>query len=137
MADRTEEALRLAVIENPNDDDARLVLADVLLEHGDPQGELIQLQISHARLPEKSPEKRQVDFRIKRLVAAHGPRIAGDVAKFGGMLGIAVGATNIGVIGPTAYYADTRVRVTANGSDFTGGKVRLIAYFMEMSAPAA
>jgi hypothetical protein len=63
--------------------------------------------------------------------------VAGEADKFGGTLGIALGATNIGVIGPTAFYANTRVRVTANGSSFTGGKVRLIAYFLEMSAPAA
>ena len=62
--------------------------------------------------------------------------IAGEADKFGGTLGIALGATNIGVIGPTAFYANTRVRVTANGSNFTGGKVRLIVYFLEMSAPA-
>jgi hypothetical protein len=52
------------------------------------------------------------------------------------LLGIAPGASNIGVVGPTAYYADTRVRITANGGSFTGGKARLIVYFMEMSAPA-
>jgi hypothetical protein len=27
------------------------------------------------------------------------------------------------------------VRVTANGGNFTGGKVRLIVYFLEMSVP--
>jgi len=62
--------------------------------------------------------------------------VAGEADKFGGLLGIAAGSTNVGVIGPTAYYADTRVRVTANGSGFTAGKVRLIAYFLEMTAPA-
>ncbi|NWG26793.1 MAG: DUF2793 domain-containing protein [Pseudorhodoplanes sp.] len=69
--------------------------------------------------------------------ASYDVGIAGEPDKFGGTLGIAPGATNIGVIGPTAFYADTRVRATANGSGFTGGKVRLIAYFLEMSAPAA
>jgi len=41
------------------------------------------------------------------------------------------------VIGPTAFYADTKVRVTANGSNFTAGKVRLIIYFLEMSIPSS
>jgi hypothetical protein len=41
------------------------------------------------------------------------------------------------VIGPTAFYADTRVRVTANGGNLTGGKVRLIVYFLEMSVPSS
>jgi hypothetical protein len=39
------------------------------------------------------------------------------------------------VIGPEGFYADTPVRITANGGSFTGGKVRLIVYFLEMSAP--
>jgi hypothetical protein len=57
--------------------------------------------------------------------------IAGETSKFGGSLGIAVGSSNAGVIGPTAYYADTPVRMTANTSDFTGGKVRLsLHYFL-------
>jgi len=63
--------------------------------------------------------------------------IAGEAGKFGDLLGIALGSNNVGVIGPTAFYADTKVRVTANGSDFTGGKVRLICTFLEMSAPTA
>ena len=46
-----------------------------------------------------------------------------------------LGSTNNGVIGPTAFYANTRVRVTANGGNFTAGKVRLIVYFLEMSVP--
>jgi hypothetical protein len=67
---------------------------------------------------------------------SYGVGVSGDATKFGGLLGISLGASNVGVIGPTAYYADTRVRVTATGGSFTGGKVRLIVYFMEMSAPA-
>ncbi|MBN9568213.1 MAG: DUF2793 domain-containing protein [Alphaproteobacteria bacterium] len=63
--------------------------------------------------------------------------VSGEANKFGGSLGISLGSTNIGVIGPTAYYADTKVRATANGSNFTGGKVRLVVYFLEMSAPTA
>lgn len=63
--------------------------------------------------------------------------IAGDTSKFGDLLGIAPGATNVGVIGPTGLYADTPVRVTANGGSFSAGKVRLIVYFLEMSAPSA
>jgi hypothetical protein len=62
--------------------------------------------------------------------------VSGEADKFGGSLGIALASTNIGVIGPTAYYTDTKVRVTANGSNFTAGKVRLIVYFLEMTAPA-
>lgn len=63
--------------------------------------------------------------------------ISGEATKFGDLLGIALGSTNIGVIGPTAFYSDTKVRITANGANFTGGKVRLICYFLEMTAPSA
>jgi len=59
----------------------------------------------------------------------------GNATQFGNLLGIASDSTNNGVIGPTAFYADTRVRVTANGGNFTAGKVRLIVYFLEMSVP--
>ena len=68
---------------------------------------------------------------------SYGVGIAGDAAKFGNFLGIASGATNIGVIGPAGFYADTAVRVTANGGDFSAGTVRVIVYFLEMSAPAS
>jgi hypothetical protein len=61
--------------------------------------------------------------------------ISTEADKFGGSLGIALDSTNVGVIGPTAFYADTKARVTANGSNFTGGKVRLAVYFLEMTAP--
>jgi hypothetical protein len=63
--------------------------------------------------------------------------IAGEANKFGDLLGVALGSSNVGVIGPAAFYANTKVRVTANGANFTGGKVRLICYFLEMSAPSA
>lgn len=66
---------------------------------------------------------------------SYGVGVAGNTIKFGDLLGVAEGSSNIGVIGPEGVYADTPVRVTANGGNFTAGKVRLIAYFLEMSAP--
>ena len=66
---------------------------------------------------------------------SYGVGVSGEVGKFGNLLGNALNSTNIGVIGPTAYYADTKVRVTANGTNFTAGKVRVIVYFLEMVAP--
>ncbi len=54
--------------------------------------------------------------------------LSGEQSKFGGSLGISAGSTNAGVIGPTAFYADTPVRLTANGSDFTSGAVRLAVH---------
>jgi hypothetical protein len=66
---------------------------------------------------------------------SYGIGIAGNTTQFGNLLGTAPDSTNVGVIGPNAFYADTRVRVTANGGNFTAGKVRLVVYFLEMSAP--
>ena len=68
---------------------------------------------------------------------SYGVGIAGDVTKFGNLLGIVLHSTNVGVIGPTGFYANTKVRVTANGGSFTAGKVRLVVYFLEMAAPAS
>jgi len=67
---------------------------------------------------------------------SYGVGINGNSTQFGNLLGIALGSTNNGVIGSTAFYANTKVRVTANGGNFTAGKVRLIVYFLEMSVPS-
>ncbi|OYX10790.1 MAG: ribonuclease III, partial [Rhizobiales bacterium 32-66-8] len=50
---------------------------------------------------------------------------AAERAKFGGTLGVSVGAVNVGVVGPTAYYAATPIRLSANAGSFTGGRVRV------------
>lgn len=63
--------------------------------------------------------------------------VSGNASQFGGSLGIAVGSTNIGVIGPTAFYANTPVLLTAVGSSFTGGKVRVAIHYLDFTAPAA
>lgn len=63
--------------------------------------------------------------------------IAGETGKYGGGLGIAPGATNSGVTGPTAFYADTSVRLTANGGNFTAGKVRFAIHYMLCAVPTS
>ena len=63
--------------------------------------------------------------------------LAGEPDKFGGSLGIALNSSNSGVISPTAYYADTNVRVTANGSDFSGGKIRVSIHCLKCPAPTS
>jgi hypothetical protein len=60
--------------------------------------------------------------------------IVGEIDKYGGLLSIAEGSVNSGVTGPTAYYADTPVRISANGGSFTGGMVRLSIHFMLCTA---
>lgn len=63
--------------------------------------------------------------------------IAGEPAKFGGSLGPAQGSTNAGVIGPTAFYAPTPVRLTANGGEFAGGAVRIALHYLMPRVPQA
>jgi hypothetical protein len=72
---------------------------------------------------------------ILRSSAATRERIAlvgdgGDGSRYGGSLGIALGSSNIGVVGPFATYAPTDVIVARNGSNFTGGQVRLAALLL-------
>lgn len=62
--------------------------------------------------------------------------IAGEAAKFGGSLGTSLGSTNIGVIGPTAFYAATPVVLTATGGGFTGGRVRVVIHALACTPPA-
>lgn len=61
--------------------------------------------------------------------------VSGEADKFGATLGVSLGASNAGVIGPTAYYAATPIVLTANGSDFTGGKVRVAIHYIECGVP--
>jgi hypothetical protein len=61
--------------------------------------------------------------------------IAGETSKFGGSLGISAGASNLGVIGPTAFYSDTAIVLTANGASFTGGTVSLAIHAWMPDAP--
>lgn len=61
--------------------------------------------------------------------------IAGETSKFGGSLGIAEGASNLGVIGPSAFYSNTPLVLTANGGAFTGGTVSLAIHAWMPEAP--
>ncbi len=50
-------------------------------------------------------------------------------------MNLQVAQANIGVVGPTAYYADTAIRLTANGGTFTGGRVRVAIQYLFFTAP--
>ncbi len=63
--------------------------------------------------------------------------VAGTTNKFGGSLGIVAGSTNVGVIGPQAFYAPTPIVLTASGGSFTGGAVRIAIQYLLPSAPAS
>ncbi|MCR9267104.1 MAG: DUF2793 domain-containing protein, partial [Alphaproteobacteria bacterium] len=60
--------------------------------------------------------------------------LAGETSAFGGSLGTAQGSANIGVIGPRPFYSDTPVTLTANGGDFTGGRVALALHLLRLTA---
>jgi hypothetical protein len=63
--------------------------------------------------------------------------VAGETGKFGSSLGVALNASNIGVVGPTAFYADTPVVLTAAGGSFVSGKVRVAIHLLRFEAPGA
>ena len=61
--------------------------------------------------------------------------ISGETSKFGGSLGITAGSTNVGVIGPQAFYSATPIILTANGGNFTSGAVRIAVHYLLPIAP--
>lgn len=63
--------------------------------------------------------------------------VDGDTSKFGSQLGIEVASTNVGVVGPTAYYADTPIIITPIGGSFSSGTVRLVLHTIECGPPLA
>jgi uncharacterized protein (TIGR02996 family) len=68
---RDLDALRAAVTADPDADAPREVLADALLEAGDPQGELIRIQLEAAR----DPANGELAQRERDLVNAVGPAL--------------------------------------------------------------
>jgi uncharacterized protein (TIGR02996 family) len=62
-----------AILDHPDDDAPRLVLADFLEEGGSAQGEFIRLQCERARLDPGGSRYADVVRREQELVRAHGP----------------------------------------------------------------
>ena len=54
----------------------------------------------------------------------------GTLSAFGSGLSLTAGSTNYGLIGPTAFYSATSLILTAAGSNFTAGAVRLSIHYM-------
>ncbi|NVJ27113.1 TIGR02996 domain-containing protein [Myxococcus sp. AM011] len=59
------EDLLAQVLANPKDEEARAVLADVLLEQGHPRGELIALQLEATRRPLTAAERKREQLLLK------------------------------------------------------------------------
>jgi hypothetical protein len=55
---------------------------------------------------------------------------SGSPSWFGSSLGVGVGATNRGLIGPNPFYSDTPVLYTAAGGNFTGGQLRMTIHYL-------
>ncbi len=55
--------------------------------------------------------------------------------KFGAGIGIALDSTNIGIVTPTPYFADTPIILTPNGGNFTGGAVKLVMHYVTCKGP--
>lgn len=57
--------------------------------------------------------------------------------RFGDLLGVTLGATNAGVVGPSGNYSPLPVTLTANGSNFTGGKTRVALHYITIQPPTS
>jgi uncharacterized protein (TIGR02996 family) len=67
-----DDAFLQAILESPDDDTPRLVYADYLDEHGDPdRAEFIRVQVALAALPPDDPRRGQLGDRERRLLAGH------------------------------------------------------------------
>lgn len=63
--------------------------------------------------------------------------VSGNLSQFGSLLSVPAGSSNFGLIGPTAFYTNTTIIITAAGGSFTGGQVRLSISILLTSPSAA
>jgi hypothetical protein len=63
--------------------------------------------------------------------------VAGNLTQFGSALSIGAGSSNFGLIGPTAFYSNTTLTITATSGTFTGGQVRLTISLLLANPSAA
>ncbi len=68
----TEIDLLRAIAANPDDDAAKLVYGDWLIQQGSPRGELIQLEIAFARMDDFDDRRKATKARITALYREHG-----------------------------------------------------------------
>lgn len=63
--------------------------------------------------------------------------VTGSPDRYGSGIGVALNSFVHGVTGtPIAYYGSSSLLLTAEGGSFTGGKVRLVAHYFELTPPA-
>jgi uncharacterized protein (TIGR02996 family) len=79
----TRTAFVEAICENPADDAVRLVFADWLDDHGEPErAEFIRVQVELAGLPPDSPRRDQFEPRERALLAEHRTAWLAEVPSF-------------------------------------------------------
>lgn len=62
--------------------------------------------------------------------------ISGDTTRYGTGIGVALDSTSVGMsLYPTTYYAATPIVLTAGGSNFSGGDVRLTVQYLKPRGP--
>lgn len=61
----------------------------------------------------------------------------GSTSAFGSGLGVAAGSSNEGLVGPNPFYSAANLVLTAAGSNFTGGAVRLALMYLAFTAPTS
>src|SRR5262249_14426998 len=75
--------LMRAILQQPDDDNLRLILADWLEEHGDPdRAEYIRLQVRRAGLDDLDPEAWKLDDRAGQLSTLHHQRCRAELPTF-------------------------------------------------------
>jgi uncharacterized protein (TIGR02996 family) len=72
-----------AIYADPASDDARLVYADVLLERGDPRGEMIQIQCEIARINEDDERWHRIRHRERTLLRENEPEWSKELLALG------------------------------------------------------
>lgn len=71
------------ILAHPEDDAPRLIYADWLEDHGDPdRAELFRAQIERAKLSRHDPRYEELERREEALIAKHKARWGGKVAKY-------------------------------------------------------
>jgi hypothetical protein len=77
----------------------------------------------------------RVTSEITGTASAWDLGIVGDTGRYGTGLGTAPNSWVNGPGAPTVYWTPTPLEITAQGGDFAGGSMRLIAHFAELSLP--
>jgi uncharacterized protein (TIGR02996 family) len=102
LLNREGEALRRAILDDPDDDISRLVFADWLAENGDDaRGQLIRVQVEASRLaPSREPADRQrfaeLTAEASLLLTRHEARWLAELPQIAGVRWMAPSYTNSG-----------------------------------------